>query len=128
MAPGSSSPASAAPLGTGSLLVALLGAPIAWAVHLALSYFLVALDCGTSWNGGRNGIVVATIGFALAAAGSGLFGWREWKRMRVPTRRGDVNQPQSREFFLLGGVVLAMLFTVAIVLAGVSPFLLPMCS
>jgi hypothetical protein len=119
----------AAQPGTGPLLVALLGAPLAWAFHLMLSYFLVTLDCGTSWDGGRNGVVLATIGCAVAAGGAGLFGWRAWRRMRDPrVQRGTADAVPTREFFLLSGVVLAVLFTGAIMLAGLSPLLLPMCT
>lgn len=129
MAPDSSHPAALAEPGTGPLLVALLGAPLAWAFHLALSYFLVALDCGTSWNRGRTGVVLATIGCALAAGGVGLFGWRVWKRMRTSrAQRGAFDPAPTQEFVLLSGVVLAMLFTIAIIVAGLSPLLLPLCS
>jgi hypothetical protein len=129
MAPESPHFSAAASAGTGPLLIALLGAPLAWALHLGLSYFLVALDCATSWNGGRSGVLLATIGCALAAAGAGLYAWRTWKRMRFSrTQREAMNPAPTHEFFLLGGVVLALLFTAAIMMAGLSPLVLPMCA
>jgi hypothetical protein len=44
------------------------------------------------------------------------------------TQREAMNPAPTHEFFLLGGVVLALLFTAAIMMAGLSPLVLPMCA
>jgi hypothetical protein len=112
---------------TARLLAVFLGAPVAWAVHLAASYFFVALDCGTAWNGGLVAILVATVFCAVAAAWTGSAAWREWKRLRGRTSPEASDLTQAREFLALSGALLAMLFTGAILLAGLSPLFLPMC-
>jgi hypothetical protein len=109
------------------LLVAFLGAPIVWAVHLAASYLLVALDCGSGWDGARTAVLVATAVCAVAAVSTGAFGWHQWKR--GAGRLGDsmLDPIDVREFLLLGGVILAVLFAGAIVFAGIAPLFLPVC-
>jgi uncharacterized membrane protein YidH (DUF202 family) len=112
----------------GALLAALLGAPVVWAVHLAVSYFLVALDCNTSWEGGETAVLLATLLCALAAGGSGVVAWRWWKRARG-NRRGDLlDSANVQEFLALAGAALAALFAGTIVLTGISPLFLPICS
>jgi hypothetical protein len=112
----------------GALLVALLGAPVVWMVHLAVSYFLVVLDCNTAWDGGQGAVLAATLAGAGAAAGTGVFAWREWKRARR-SRAGDLLEAaDTREFLALAGAGLAALFTGAVVLTGLSPLFLPTCS
>ena len=112
-----------------SLAVGLLGAPIIWAVHLAVSYFLVALDCSTAWDGGATAITLATAVAAVAALGTGAFAWRGWKRAQGRIASGELIDPvRIRGFLTLSGVLMALLFTGAIILAGISPFFLPMCS
>jgi hypothetical protein len=113
---------------TGALLVVLLGAPLVWVVHLAVSYFLVALDCNTSWNGAEAGVLLATILCALAASGVAVFGWRGWKRARGGRGGGSLESANVREFLALVGAALAALFAGAIVLTGISPLFLPTCS
>lgn len=116
-------------MGTWSLLVAFLGAPIVWALHLGVSYFLVALDCETDWNGGRDGVMVATAICIPAALAAGAFAWRGWQRMRARAAPGELLDPWGiRGFLALSGALLAVLFAGAIVLAGISPVFLPMCS
>jgi membrane protein implicated in regulation of membrane protease activity len=94
-----------------------LGAPLAWATHLAVCYLLVAFGCTTGWSGSRPALVIATILFAVVSVLAGWTGWRG--------RRRDATG--IHEFLGLGGAALAGLFTVAIVFAGLSPLLLPLC-
>jgi hypothetical protein len=109
-----------------SLLVLFLGAPTVWAVHLAASYFLVALDCGSDWNGGRTGVLLATVVCAVGSASAGVVGWRAWKRSRQSSAP-SLDPPQVRGFLVLSGALLAALFTGAIILSGIAPLFLPMC-
>lgn len=125
----STRPTTLAEIGTVALLVAFLGGPLVWVIHLGVSYFLVALQCGTGWEGARSGIVMATIVCAVAALGVGTFAMRLWKRTRAQITSGnELDPPQTREFLVLGGAILAALFAGAIVLAGLSPLFLPLCS
>lgn len=115
-------------IGPIALLVGFLGPPVAWALHLAVSYLLVTLDCSTSWNGGRTSIIIATIIFAAAALSAGALGWRGWKRIQGRVEPGELLDPmRMRGFLTLSGVLMAVLFAGAIILAGMSPLLLPMC-
>lgn len=124
-----SAPSSEGPeVGQGALLVSFLGGPVAWAFHLAVSYFLVTLDCSTGWNGGRTGVIIATVACAAAALAAGAFGWRGWKRVRGRIATGELLDPMRMPGFLtLSGVLMGVLFAGIIILAGMSPLLLPMC-
>ena len=114
--------------GTTRLLIAFLAAPTIWVIHLMVSYFLVALHCESDWNGGRVAVVLATVVCAAAALGAGAFAWQEWKRVREPAGSGQLLDPTRIPGFLtLSGALLSILFAVAIVLAGMSPLILPMC-
>jgi hypothetical protein len=111
-----------------SVLVSFLAAPVLWAMHLAVSYFLVALDYTTAWNGGRLAVGLATALFAAACAGGGLYAWRAWRRTRDTMLPGELLDPtRTRGFLVLSGAVMAGPFTLMIVLAGLAPFFAPMC-
>jgi hypothetical protein len=126
MTAGATQPTALPDIGTVPLLAAGFGAPLIWGVHLAVSYFLVALDCATGWEGARSGIVIATIVCAVGALAAGVFAWRLGKRSRTHSTKLD--PPQTREFLALSGATLAPLFAGAIVLAGISPLFLPLCA
>jgi hypothetical protein len=129
MTPSATESTDSADVGTATLLAAFLGGPAAWALHLAVSYFLVTLDCNTGWNGARTGVVLATAVCAAGALAAGALGWRGWKRVRGRMTPGELLDPvRIRGFLTLSGVLMAVLFTGAIILAGISPLLLPMCS
>jgi hypothetical protein len=115
-------------IGTVALAVGFLGGPVAWALHLAVSYLLVTLDCNTGWDGGRTSIILATIVCAAAALAAGAVAWRGWKRIEGRIEPGELLDPiRMRGFLTLSGVLMAALFAGAIILAGMSPLLLPMC-
>ena len=107
--------------------MSLLGAPVVWFIHLAASYFFVALECGTSWDGAETAVMLATLLGAVVAAGGGVFGWREWKRAGRSEPGIPLDPPGAREFLMLSGAVLAALFVGAIVITGLSPLFLPVC-
>ncbi|HET6778443.1 MAG TPA: hypothetical protein VFH26_06105 [Gemmatimonadales bacterium] len=113
---------------TRSLLLALLGAPILWVLHLGVSYFLVSLGCGIGWNGAKPAVVAATIVCAVAAMGTGLFAWKQRKSARGGRGGPELDPGPVPEFLAISGALLAVLFTGAIIMAGVSPFFLPLCS
>jgi hypothetical protein len=120
-----------APRITIRLLVALLGAPVAWLLHLAACYVLVALEC----NGGMSDaaftavLLALTLLLAAAAAAAGYVAFR----MLPPQDRsawaiaGD--ELGGREQFLAGtGLVLSAIFVLLIVLEGISPLIAPWCA
>jgi hypothetical protein len=109
------------------LVFAFLGAPTLWALHLALSYFLVSLGCGTGWTGAKPALVVATIGCALAAMAIGFFAWKQRKAARDDAET-ELDPGPVPDFLAVSSTVLAVLFTGAIIMAGMSPFFLPLCS
>ena len=108
------------------LLYAFLGAPVLWALHLNVSYFLLTLDCISTWSGGRWAIVISTILFAAASAAAGWLAWRLRRRL------GGKGLPGSERdwatFLLVLGIGSSVIFTAAIVLEGVSPLLADLCA
>jgi hypothetical protein len=111
-----------------SLALVFLGAPTLWALHLALSYFLVSLGCGTGWAGAKPAVVVATILCAVAAMAIGMFAWKQRKRTPRSDAETELDPGSVPEFLAISGAVLAVLFTGAIIMAGMSPLFLPLCS
>ena len=106
------------------LLFALLGAPILWALHLLVCYFLVTLDCITPWDGAVQAVILAT---AAGAAGSLAAG-----RVALGIRRGAGagERGDARhwlDFLALVGIGGSVLFTAVIVLTGVAPLLTRLC-
>jgi len=114
-------------IGTWPLLVALLAAPVVWVIHLAASYFFVALDCGSRWDGAHTAILLTTVVCAVAAGGAGVFAWGKWRRAGGRRDRHLFEAAQVQEFLLLSGAVLAALFAGAIVFAGIAPLFVPLC-
>lgn len=112
------------------LLYAVLGAPIAWSLHLLTSYFLVALACTTGWSGVVAALLAVTVVFGLAAVGSGVVAYQSWRRLTAAApRRTALNETGARSsFFMLVGIAMAGVFFLIIVLAGLPPFFLPMCA
>ncbi len=97
-----------------------------WALHLALSYLLAVAGCAAGWTGARTAVAVVTIVCAIVAAGAGVFAWKRAKS--VPGRLPQLETDQTTEFLGVGGAILAVLFTGAIIASGVSPLFLPLCS
>lgn len=108
------------------LLFAVLGAPVIWATHLGVIYFLQTLDCITAWDGGRRAILLATLALGAIAATAGWTAWRLHRRLGGE----DVAAPERDgiRFLLVLGIGAGVLFTATIVLEGVSPLLAPLCS
>ena len=119
----------------GALLLALLGAPVAWTAHLLAAYVLVALDCSTRWDGGRAAIAALTLLALLGAGASGLLARRLWVRARTVDRPTDdawdarMGDRTSRvAFLMLVGLVMAVLFAIAIAYQAAPVLLVPVCS
>lgn len=112
------------------LLVAFLGGPTAWSLHLGVCYLAATIECATGWGGSDMTIVIATAVLGAAAAATGVMAYRTWRR-RDPDARVEPALGSSRgarELLLVIGMVFAALSVLAIVLAGVVPFFVPTCS
>ncbi len=121
------------------LLVALLGSPVAWTVHLLASYLIVAVWCAARWGGVGVAIAVITIVCAGAAVATGVLATRRWHRSRaelahdaepgVPGSWDDrMSERGARIVFLsVMSLFLAVTFTFLIILQGLPPFFAPAC-
>jgi small-conductance mechanosensitive channel len=118
-----------------ALLFALLGAAVAWTLHLLVAYVVVALDCSTRWSGTHVALAALTVVTLGAAAASGLLAHRLWMRARAVDRPTDdtwdarMGDRTSRvSFLMMVGVVLAVLFAISIVYQAVPLFFVAVCS
>jgi hypothetical protein len=116
------------------LLLALLGAPVVWALYFSVAYALVAIDCGTSWANSRFVIAIVTIVAMAMTLGCGFLARRVWIRARTIDRATDdswtarMGERTARvSFLMVSGLLLSVLFTVAVAYAGVPLFFLPTC-
>jgi hypothetical protein len=107
-------------------LVAMIAAPIVWAVHFLLVYILVSLACGFGWNDGRLigldpaefGIAVATLAALALIAYIAVLNLRKYRRaLAAPTSR----------FIALTALLLGVLSAVAVVWVALPTFMLPTC-
>lgn len=99
----------------------LLG-PLAWILHLTVSYGVATLACG----GGRLILVVTTLGtLAIAAAGGGI-AWGVWREIG-PGHETDGSIIGRSRFMGAGGVALSVLFAVVIAVQSIPPLLFTSC-
>src|SRR5688500_20397399 len=108
-----------APTTTWSVL-ALLGGGAAWAVHLLASYAVVSVGCATGWSGTRPLLATVTVACIVVAVGTGIIAQRGRRWSPAATAK-------PAHFAFTVGAGLAALFTALIVLAGVVPFIVPLC-
>jgi hypothetical protein len=94
----------------------VFGGPVAWTLHLLVSYAVVAAGCATRWDGTTPALVAITIACAAASAGAGLVAWRD---------RSDT-EPTVRLLAAIG-LGLALLFCGVIALGGVVPAMVALC-
>ena len=103
----------------------LLG-PIAWAKHLAVSYFLAGVACDSRWN---LWLLFTSVTFlAMTAVGA----WLAWRSYNVTGRewpRGDADGVLIRSRFLaVGGLILSALSALLIVAQTIPMLVLPPCA
>jgi hypothetical protein len=99
----------------------LLAAPLAWAVHLAVGYYLELAHCDLRHP--ISGWTQAQIALTATAALVALLAELAAARVYLELRRveGDAPGPRGRQhFFAIGGMVGNVLFLVAILLTGVT--------
>ena len=131
---------SVAPAGDGRrLLLALVGAPLAWVVHLAASYITIALWCANRWAGGAIALLVLTALGVLAAVATGALAWRLWREGQAALARdAEPGAPGSWDarlgergarisFLALLALFMAAMFGYLIVLEGLPSLFAPLC-
>lgn len=118
-----------APMHPLTLGFTVLGAPVAWSLHLLLCYFIVALDCTTGWGGAVPAIVIATVVLGAVAAWAGAVAFRHWPPPRGIGRvLSELGEPVGRDrFLMLLGMALSALFTLAILATALAPLFVPTC-
>lgn len=117
------------------LLFALLGAPVAWTLHLLFSYAAVAIDCATPWRGARVVVTLVTVIAVGASLGSGWLARRVWLRARAIDRPIDdawdarMGERTARvSFLMVTGLAMSLLFALAIVYAAIPLLFVATCA
>lgn len=121
----------ASDMGILAVLTSVVGGPVAWSLHLFISYFLVTIGCTTGWGGTVPAILIVTILLAAAAFGSGVVAFRRWRQLDGAPQdwREALSEPRGRGGLLwMVGILSAALFGVVILLAGLPPLFVPICT
>ena len=101
-----------APRPAGRLAFAFLGGPVAWTLHLLITYFLVSYRAGLGDAGLRLLLLVVTVVLAGVAAAAALVGWREWTD-DGPGARSFESAATRSNFLARSGVLMGVLFGIA---------------
>lgn len=112
------------PRGIVLLWVGLLAAPLAWALHLQVSYMLGALACAD--NPAWAFHLATAIALFVAAVGGGI-AWWSWGRVGRTWPRGEGDAIGRSRFMALSGFILSLGFCLAIVMQAVANFILYAC-
>lgn len=108
------------------LLFAVLGAPLLWSLHLGVIYVVLTVDCISGWDGGTWAVLLTTAAFAAASAAAG---WVAWSMYRgLGGEDAVAGQREWARFLLVLGIGAAVMFTVVIVLEGLSPLFVDRCA
>jgi hypothetical protein len=112
-------------LGRVALGYVLLGGPLAWALHLLISYGPVEIACSATVPLFLHGVTLTT---ALVALGAALLGWRTWSRARRTVPPADDGDALRRTRFVAAcGTILGGFFVLVIVLEGIPVLLVDPC-
>lgn len=116
-------------IGLATLLFVLLGPPLAWTLHFLVSYFIVALFCTSGWSGVGMAVGVTTVLLTPVSAAAGVLAYRIWRQREYRGWRSSVAEPGGwARFFLIMGMLGAVMFTGLIVLEAIPPLFVPPCS
>lgn len=121
--------------GLWTTLWALLGGAVTWTLHLLVSYSAVAYACTTGRGAGaRHALLAVSVVALLLTASSGLVAWRRWHIARAVDRPFDdhwdarMGERTARvSFLMVAGLILAVLFGIAIVYATMTLYAVPLC-
>jgi heme/copper-type cytochrome/quinol oxidase subunit 3 len=105
-----------------ALLWVVVGGGSAWAVHLFAGYFLVSLGCARHWPALGAALGGVTVLCATGTVALTVGAWR-WRRHT----RGPANETETPRLLLTVAILLGLLFTIMIVLGGLTVAVLPPC-
>ena len=107
------------------LFTGVLLAPLAWAAHLSISYFLAEVRCNDTWN---IALFATTVVLGGVAAVGGWFAWRNYDGTgrEWPSGNDDGVLVRSR-FLAVGGLLLAGLSLLLIVAQTIPMLVLNPC-
>lgn len=103
-----------------SAVVAVLGPPIIWAIHLQTAYSLVVVAQRTQHYGPMYATTAVCLVLSLLF---GLLAWRDWRKIRDDPANGQSDTPPGRTRFLsLIGMVNGVFFAIVILATGLATF------
>ena len=100
--------------------IGLLAGPAAWAVSTQLNYSLVEWQC-------RHGVAIIPIAAVALALMAAAGGWLSW----LALRRSDkmrTSLSRTNHFIAALGVLMAVLFSLGIVMQGAAALILDECT
>lgn len=99
--------------------------PVAWALHLLISYVLVTWVCESGHHWTLHVTTLVTLVMSLIGA------WLTWRQWSVAGRQwpgGNDSRSSSRiQFMAVGGLMLSVLSALLIVTEGIPNFFLGAC-
>jgi hypothetical protein len=97
--------------------------PVAWALHLTLTYMLSAFACDPPWVFSFH--VVSILALAMSLYG-GWIGWRLWARVQDGPENEGGSVGRSR-FMAISAVALSALFALVILAQWFPSFIIEPC-
>ncbi|WP_346797473.1 hypothetical protein R5M92_02070 [Halomonas sp. Bachu 37] len=98
--------------------------PLAWALHLVVSYVLLAWVCASGHHWILHAITLVTLAMSLAGV---WLAWRQWSAAgRQWPGSGDRQMSRIR-FMAIGGLILGVLSALLIVAEGIPNFFFGAC-
>jgi len=121
------------------MLLALLGGPVAWTVHLFVGYAVLALWCSRGWPGPDGVLGVLTVFAFAASAASVVLAYRLWRIGRQELLSNDPQPAEAPEsslterserlvFLAVIALFLSALFAFLILWQGLAPVVAPECN
>lgn len=123
----------------GRMIAAVVGAPLAWTLHLMASYIIVAVWCASDWDGLAVAVGLVTLVCAAISIVCGVIAWRVWREGQAMLERdAEPGRPDGWDsrmgergarvaFLAVMSLAGAALFTFLIILQGLPPLFTPPC-
>ncbi len=106
--------------------LAFLGGAVAWTAFHLLSYLWVTIACDIRWRVFMNG---TTLLFGLVTLGLTWISYRGWRDAeRKSNNDATERDERSFAFFTLSGLVLNVIFVIAIAMSGAAAWFLNPCA
>lgn len=106
---------------------AFLAPPIAWGIHLLLTYFLEAWFCESAMSNVDLWINVATAVLLAATVVAGVLGAWGWMAAGVGDDTDEASEWAIGGFLALSGLMMSILFGLAIIMGDFGVFYLRSC-